>query len=149
MKDNSNIKGHIAWELRDANGEIKTKGEHPNLITAYMDTVTAYMVANGVAGSVIGYMGLGSGTGQTAASVDLARYIDILALSGAGGLQAGSNIVYSAFWGAGAGTGSIYEAGLFQTSGTTRNTMCTYNDAIRVNKGASDTLKIDWTVTFA
>ena len=40
------------------------------------------------------------------------------------------------------------DLGIFRTSGTTRNTLMTYNDGLAVVKGASDTLKIDWTVTF-
>jgi len=150
MEDKSSIKGHVEWTLKDVNGTVKTYGNDHNLITTNMDTVVAYNMFNSVAGSKIGWMAIGSGTGQTAASTDLARYLNIIAISGgAGGSLVGSSIVYSAYWAAGAGTGSIYEAGLFQTSGTTRSTMCTYNDTIRVNKGASDTLLVNWTTTYA
>lgn len=142
------IKGKLDYELRDKNGNLIDEGHDINTITTFMNTHVALQVATPTAGSEIGFMGIGSGTGQTAASTDLANYVNMIALSGDGGLQAGSDVVYSGYWAAGAGTGSIREAGVFQVSGTSRSNMCTYNDGITVNKGASDTLKIDWTITF-
>jgi hypothetical protein len=146
MEENSKIQGHMSYTLYDENGSIKAQGNSKNTITTFMNTIVAHQMAAAAGGSAISFMGVGSGTGQTAASTDLAKYINLCTLSGT--LQTGSNVVYSAYWAAGSGTGSIYEAGLYQVSGTTRNTLCTYNDAIRVNKGDSDTLKIDWTVTY-
>ena len=149
MEENLKLKGKIHYVLADADGNIKDEKEIDNLVTNFMKTHVALQVGTPTAGSEIGFMAIGSGTGQTAASTDLAKFVDIIALSGNGGLVAGSNVTYSAYWAAGVGTNdSIAEAGIFQISGTSRTTLCTYNDTLSINKGASDTLKIDWTVTF-
>lgn len=148
MKDNLKFKGKIKYELRGSDGILKESKVIDNTVTEYMTNLVAHQMATPNAGSEIGFMAIGSGTGQAATDVDLSNYVSILALSGDGGLQAGSNVTYSAYWAAGAGTGSIREAGLFLNSGTTRDSMCLYNDSLTVNKGASDTLKIDWTATY-
>jgi len=102
----------------------------------------------------IGYIALGTGTGGGTASTDLETYSaeTLIALSGTGAVQgegpADNDVIYSGYWGAGVGTASITEAGLFLGSAAVRADLMTYNDALTVTKGASDTLKIDWTVTF-
>jgi hypothetical protein len=137
----------------DELGNVKFEQEIPNTITELMDAHVADQMSDS-ADAAIGFMALGSGIGQTSASTDLANYItaSMIALSGTGPVQgagaADNDVVYSAYWGAGVATGSIREAGIFRASGTTRDTLMTYNDGLTVNKGASDTFKIDWTVTF-
>lgn len=149
MEENLKLKGKIHYELRDEFGNLKEEKDIDNTITNLFKQHVAFQVGTPTAGSEIGFMALGSGTGQTAASTDLAKYVNIIALSGAGGLVTGSNTVYSAYWAAGVATNpAISEAGIFQLSGTSRNTLYTYNDTLSINKGASDTLKIDWTITF-
>lgn len=147
------IQGYTHVCLYDENGNIKQDYTEPNTITNFMDKHVADQMSDS-SESQISYMALGSGTGQTASSVDLSNYISdsMISLSGttpqqqAGGDD--NDVLYSAYWGAGVATGSIKEAGIFQVSGTTRNSMCAYNDEIRVNKGTNDTLKIDWTITY-
>ena len=59
-----------------------------------------------------------------------------------------NDVIFTGDWGAGDGTGSITEAGIFKGNSFTAGSMMAYNDTINVQKGASDTLKIDWTVTY-
>jgi hypothetical protein len=57
----------------------------------------------------------------------------------------GNEIVYAAIFGAGTGTGAITEAGLFNAS--SGGTMLCRTVFSVVNKGASDSMTITWTVT--
>jgi len=150
MEEKLGIKGKIEYELRDLDGNIKDSGTVYNTITNLFDVHVADQLSD-QGEAAIGFMSIGSGTGQGASSTDLANHISTLALSGTiqgtGGDD--NDVVYSGFWGAGVGTNTdITEAGIFQASGTSRTTLMTYNDGLSVNKGADDTLKIDWTVTF-
>jgi hypothetical protein len=153
MKDNQSIRGTVHYVLKDEFGNIKDEGLSHNTITNVFDAHVADQLTDVGEGS-ISYMALGSGTGQGAASTDLANYItdSMHLLSGTSPLQGtggdDNDAVYSCYWAAGEGTGSVREVGIFRTSGTTRDTLCTYDDTITVNKGASDTLKVDWTITF-
>lgn len=154
MKENLGMKGKIDYTLKDKDGNIKDSGVIANTITNFMDAHVADQMSD-QGEAQIGFIALGSGVGQTEASVDLSNYISasLIALSGAGPIQGtggdDNDVIYSGFWGAGVATNdSISEAGIFQVSGTTRDSMCTYNSGLSINKGASDTLKIDWTVTF-
>ncbi|MCK5625125.1 hypothetical protein KAI04_04765 [Candidatus Pacearchaeota archaeon] len=153
MNENLNVKGKLHIVLKDENGNIKSDIIIPNTITELMDAHIADQMSD-QGDSQIGWIALGTGTGQTSSSSDLATYNagTFLALSGTGVVQGtGANdndVIYSGFWGAGIGTASITETGIFLGSATARADMMTYNDSLNVVKGANDTLKIDWTVTF-
>ena len=152
MKDKFGIKGKLHVVLRDKDGNVKQEDVIANTITNLLDAHVADQMSDSGDGT-IGFIALGTGTGQGAASTDLATYsaATLIALSGnptqgAGG--ADNDVVYAGFWDAGVGTATITEAGIFLGSATSRSDMMTYNDSLNVSKGASDTLKIDWTVTF-
>ena len=153
MDEKFGIKGKIEYELRDEDGTLKESGVIPNTITALMDAHVADQMSDS-GDAQIGFIALGTGTGQTSASSDLATYsaATLIALSGTGAVQgtggADNDVVYSGYWAAGVGTASLTEAGIFLGSASARSDMMTYNDGLTVTKGASDTLKIDWTVTF-
>jgi len=151
IKEKLGIKGKVEYELRDVDGNMKDFGIIPNTITNLMDAHVADQLSD-QGDAAIGFMALGSGVGQTESSTDLSNYLanSMIALSGTlqGTGGADNDVVYSAYWGAGAVTDTISEAGIFQASGTTRDTLMTYNSGLSITKGASDTLKIDWTVTF-
>lgn len=152
MKDKQEIKGKLHIVLRDKDGNIKKEQTIDNTLTNLFDAHVADQLTD-QGEAVIGFISIGSGTGQVASSTDLSNHINTLALSGSSPIQgaggADNDAIYSGFWAAGVGTNdSITEAGIFRASGTTRDTLMTYNDGLSINKGASDTLKIDWTLTF-
>jgi len=151
MEEKLGIKGKVEYELRDKDGNLKESGIIPNTITALLDAHVADQMSDS-GDAAIGWIALGTSTGQTSASTDLATYSagTFLALSGTlqGTAAADNDVVYSGYWEAGVGTATITEAGIFLGSATSRADMMTYNDGLSVSKGASDTLKIDWTVTF-
>lgn len=154
MKEKFGMKGVLHYVLKDEHGNIKDEKKIPNLITNLMDAHVAQVMSSGTDSAQARFMAIGSGVGGGPGSTDLSNFVDIIALSGTGSPTAGTgandnDVVYSAYWGAGVGTNdNIREAGVFRTSGTVRDTLLTYNSGLSINKGASDTLKIDWTVTF-
>ncbi len=153
MEEDFGIKGKLHIVLRDKDGDIKQEEIIDNTITNLLDAHVADQMSDS-GDSAIGFIALGTSTGQGAASTDLATYsaATLIALSGTGQVQGSggddNDVVYSGFWAAGVGTATITEAGIFLGSATSRSDMMTYNDSLNVAKGASDTLKIDWTVTF-
>ena len=152
IKENYGLKGKLSYELRDIDGNLIDEGKEINTITNFMDAHVADQMSDS-AEAQIGFMAIGSGTGGTASSTDLSNFVEIVALSGTGPIQGSAgddnDVIYYGYWGAGEGTNtSITEAVIFQASGTTRTSLSTYNDGLSINKGASDTLKITWTVTF-
>jgi len=151
MKEKFGIKGKVHYVLRDKDGNIKAENIDTNTITAGMDAHVADQMSDS-GDAAIGYIALGTGTGQTSVSTDLATYSadTLIALSGTMQSSAGddNDVVYSGYWGAGVGTATITEAGIFLGSATSRSDLMTYDDSLNVTKGANDTLKIDWTVTY-
>ncbi len=153
MKENLGMKGELHVVLKDKDGNIISDELISNTITNLMDAHVADQMSDS-GDAAIGWIALGTGTGQGAGDSDLATYNagTFLALSGAGPIQGTSgddnDVVYSGYWQAGVGTATITEAGIFLGSATSRADMMTYDGTLNVAKGASDTLKIDWTVTF-
>jgi hypothetical protein len=86
------------------------------------------------------------GTGSTAAAAGdtaLGSEVDRNALAST--TVSGANITYVATFAAGEGTGALTEAGLFNASSS--GTMLCRTVFAVVNKGASDSMTITWTVT--
>jgi hypothetical protein len=141
------IKGHFHAELISEDGEIKAIIDKKNTITELMDAHVADQLADG-GDAAIGYMGIGTGTGQTSASTGLATALARVALDsttqGTGG--ADNDVIYVATFPAGTGTGAITEAGIML--GDNNTTMMAYDDFDVKNKAAGDSLIITWTITF-
>ena len=153
MKDKFGIKGKVHTVLKDEYGNVKYEDTNYNTITNGMDAHVADQMSDS-GDSAIGFIALGSGTGQGASSTDVAKYVasSLIALSGTGAVQGtggdDNDVTYSGYWDAGVATDTITETGIFLGSATSRSDMMSYNDSLNVTKGASDTLKIDWTITY-
>ena len=147
--DKTIMKGHIKIELFDEKGNLKQTVEKSNTFM----TVGKYHVADALAGTVneakMGWMAIGTGsTAFSVASTTLNSALDRNALASGYPEQPSStsaNVKYKATWAAGDGTGAIKEAGIFNSSGA--GTMLAASTFSVINKGASDTLTILWTVT--
>lgn len=107
---------------------------------------------NGAADQILASPTLGKpthmaiGTGTPAATL-LGAEIDRNALTSK--TRSGAVVTMVGDWAAGDGTGAITEAGLFDVvTANTVNMWCSQSFAV-INKGASDTLSITWTLTFA
>ena len=141
------IKGRCHVQLFGTDGELKDERLTGNTVTELGDAHVADQMSDS-GEAALGFMAVGTGTGQTAASVGLATALDVNALTsttqGAG--AADNDVVFVGTWAAGDGTGAITEAGIFLTNDNT--SMNYYAAFAAVNKGAADSLVITWTATY-
>lgn len=147
------LKGQVEIKLWGPDGELKENRvikEHrvfPNTVTTFGDK----LVANRLSGATLSapsHMAIGTGTGGTSSYNSLVTELDRNALTSTT-QQSGTDdndVKYVGDWAAGDGTGAITEAGIFNASSGPG--MYVYSSFSAVNKGASDTLQINWTVTF-
>lgn len=143
-----NRKGKLHVELFDKDGNLKEERHVENLMTNVGEAHIADQLASSQDESAMSHMAIGTGTTNPASTdTQLANSIDRNALTsrtqGAGGDD--NDIIYVGDWAAGDGTGAITEAGIFNSSAS--GTMLCRSTFATINKGASDTLKITWTVT--
>jgi len=147
FKTGLGIKGLYHLELRDEYGELKEERIVHNTVTELGDAHVADAMSDQGEGA-LGFMAIGTGSGQGAASVGLAVSLDRNALTsttqGAGGDD--NDVVFVGTWVPGDGTGAITEAGIFL--GDNNTSMNYYADFAAVNKLAADSLTITWTVTY-
>lgn len=141
------IKGLCHLQLFGPDGKLKEDRLIHNTITELMDAHVADQMSD-QGDAAIGYMNIGTGTGQGAADVGLDTELDRNALDSTTQGAAGddNDVIYVCTWAAGDGTGAITEAGIQRADNNT--SMMTYADFAVVNKAAADSLVITWTVTF-
>ena len=159
MKTDAGIWGRATIKLLGPEGNLKFYEVHDNLITDFGDEYYARMGANVSPPTAVTRMQLGTGTTDPTKTSTIEGFI-----SGSGvvftgktvaavGTNTGWKITYSASWGAGvADNGAITKACI--TSQTSSTTAAVAGNTISVvefsaiNKGASDTLVINWDHTF-
>jgi len=151
-KEKKVFTGHIKIELTDKDGNTKTVVDKSNTFTDVGDAHVADQLSVTPGEAAMGWMSIGTGSTPFAVgSTTLNSEIDRNALSGSypeQGTGANDNdVVYKTSWAAGDGTGAITEAGIFNSSVADAGTMLAASTFSVVNKGASDTLSIVWTVT--
>jgi len=146
MEENIKASGKLTIVLRDENGNIKEERTHDNLVvTAGLEHIASRMV--GTSSGVMSHMEVS--TSSTAAA---AGQTALLGSSLTGGRQAlttysasGAVVTAIATFDAAEGTGALTEAGLFNASSA--GTMLCRTVFPVVNKGASDSMSITWTIT--
>jgi len=151
MKAGLNIVGHGRAELRDLAGKIKELREFDNVFTDVGDAHVADQMASTPGEDVMSDMAIGTVTttlaaGSTVLGGELDRNTLTSFTQGAGGDD--NKVVYIGDWAAADGTGAITEAGIFNAHTADSGTMLCAQTFSVINKGASDTLQITWTVTF-
>lgn len=128
--------------LRDKHGEIKQRRTlHNTVTTAGKAGAADQQVASPALGKPT-HMGIGTSTGGT---TTLTTELDRNALTSK--TRSTNVVTMVGDWAAGDGTGAITEAGIFDASSS--GNMWTYSSFSVINKGASDTLSISWTLTFS
>lgn len=142
MNDYVTAKGHIKFVLTGPDGVVKDTREVDNLVvTVGKNWIASRMTATPTAMS---HMAIGSGAvapavGDTALGTELGR----VAL---GTMSTSTNVTtYAATFPAGTGTGAITESGIFNAASA--GTMLNRGTFSVINKGASDSLAVTWTVT--
>ena len=139
------LRGHVLVELYGPDGELKETRETDNLVVDTGKAHIADQLSSSPGGAAMSHMGIGTGsTSPVAGNTALGTEIDRNALTSR--TDATNVVTYVGNWAAGDGTNAaIAEAGIFNAAST--GTMLARATFTAINKGASDTLAITWTVT--
>jgi len=149
--DGFGIKGSVHVEAFHHDGMKYYDHVNHNTITAIQDEVIAALVC-GQSTTTMEYGHAGTGTGQGAASTNLATACGearTAITSGTQGTAGDDNdvvVVYTLA--AGVCTATITEIGLFKTSNQVTGDMLCYDDTLTVTKAAGDSLTVTWTLTY-
>lgn len=143
INDNINVTGQLGIVVTDEHGQIKEQRVHKNLVvTAGKAWIAARMKATDAPAEMthmaVGTSATAAADADTALGTESAR----VAMSSA---VAGAVVTYTASFPAGTGTAALTEAGIFNAS--SEGTMLCRTVFPVVNKGASDSVAITWTVT--
>jgi len=143
MQDFTKVKGQVELVLKDSQGNVKEHVTIPNLVvTTGLGHITSRLA--GVSQAVMSHMAVGtSATAAALADTTLGAEVGRVALTST--TPSGSTILYVASFGAGVATGALQEAGVLN-DGAAGTLLCRTVFPV-VNKGASDTLQISWTIT--
>ncbi len=144
MKEGLELKGNVSIMLRDDRGRIKARRVIHNTVPANGLAHVADQLSATPGQAAMGWMAIGTGT-PTATL--LGTELDRNALTSY--TDAGAVVTYIGDWAAGDGTGAITEAGVFNVVTANTITMLMSSSFAAINKGASDTLKITWTLTLS
>ena len=144
MNSDLKITGELEVTLLDEFGNIKHQDTYKNLVVTVGKNFIASRMKDATA-TAMTHMGIGSGTtaadvGQTALVTQISNRIALASTT-----VTNHQVAYAATFGAGVSTGAITEAGIFNAS--TAGTMLSRTVFSVVNKGASDTLNINWTIS--
>jgi hypothetical protein len=147
--ENLRSRGRLSIVITDQYGQTKEKREVDNLVVnAGLAYITSRMV--GVAKNVMSHMAVGSGTSAAAAgNTDLGnllgsrKALDSTTISGANN----ESVIYVCTFSPGEGTGAVTEAGIFNAA-SSGDMLCRTVFAV-VNKAATDTMVITWTITLS
>lgn len=143
INDDIKVTGQLGIVVTDEHGNIKEQRQHQNLVvTVGKAWIAARMKATG-APNEMSHMAVGTGTaaaadGNTALGAEAAR----VALSSS---VSGAVVTYTASFPAGTGSAALTEAGILNAASA--GTMLCRTVFPVVNKGASDSMAITWTVT--
>lgn len=125
----------------EINGQVVA--EVDNLVVTAGKAFVASRMA-GTAAAVIGWMAIGT-TNTAPSAGDTALAAEAARVAITSGNASTNTVVYTATFPAGTGTGALVEAGLFNA--TVAGTMLARTIFSVINKGASDSMTITWTVT--
>jgi hypothetical protein len=142
------IKGLAHLELFGPDGILKQEQWVKNIITTVGLTHIADRMASTLSEDAMGYMAVGTdatavAAGNTALGGEVASSRTALSSR----THSGAVVTYVCSFGAGVGTGALYEAGIFNAAAA--GIMLNRLTYAVVNKGASDTLQITWSLTFS
>jgi hypothetical protein len=141
MNSKSKVKYHMHLVLRDESGNIKEERHVYNTVTTAGKNGAADQILASPSLNKPTHMATGTGSPSGTA---LGTELDRNALTSKN--RSGAVVTMVGDWAAGDGTGAITEAGVFDAASTGNMWMSSSFSVI--NKGASDTLSISWTLTF-
>jgi hypothetical protein len=146
INDTIKITGDVQITLFDANGFVKDTRQIKNLVVSAGKEFIAASMLKTTTNSPVAMTHMAVGTTSTAASAgDTALGGESGRVSLATATSAANVVTYTASFPAGAGTGALVEAGIFN-AGSAGTMLCRTTFAV-VNKGAADAMAITWTIT--
>jgi len=143
--DSIKAKGRVCVELRGLDGELKDYREIDNLVvTTGLNYIASRM--KDASATAMTHMAVGT-TNTAAALADTALGAEVAASRTAltSTNVTTNSIAYACTFSAGTGTGALVEAGIFNNS--SGGTMLCRTVFSVINKGASDSVTITWTIT--
>lgn len=143
------VTGALLVELRDESGQIKESFEVPNIVTTVGKTFIAAAMAKTTTNTPAAMTHMAVGTSSTApAAGDTTLGAEVAGSRTAltSTTPSSNTIQYVCTFGAGVGTGTLWEAGVFNAS-SAGTLLCRTVFGASITKGASDSLTITWTVT--
>lgn len=148
MKEGIKVRGNVHLILTDENGNVKVDRLEKNLVVATGLAYIADAISKTPGSTVMTHMAVGSGsTAASASDTTLVAELTRVALTGSTPTDAGAVVTYTCTFSAGAGTGTLYEAGIFNAASS--GTMLSRLVYGVITKAAGDTLAVTWTLTFA
>lgn len=140
------MRDNVKVQLFDKSGNLKEERTGHNLVVTAGLNHIADQLSSSPGGSAMSHMEVGTGTtAANAADTALETALDRNALTSR--TDSGAVVTYVGTWNAGDGTGAITEYGIFN-AGSGGTMLARFVDSV-INKGASDTLVVTWTLTFA
>ena len=147
-EENFGLRGDVTIILRDKDGNIVDQRNIRNtIVDAGYDFICA-VIGNTVQPDDMGWTAIGTGS-ATVLGTDTTLTTHLVRVANTYAHSAGTKIfTHTADYAAGTGTGAITESGLFNQV-TTGGTMLNRVVFSVINKGASDTLQVVWTITLS
>lgn len=143
MKSNIEVSGKVSWTIFGSDGKKRCGGSKNTVVTGGKTALAQWLAASSQSGPFVPYIAVGTGTTAVEAT-DTALEAQTAIVLGA--TSSALNVfTVSATFGAGVGTGSIGEAGLFQADAGTMFSRA----LITLDKGADESALIEWHVTFS
>ena len=140
------VKGSVNVVIHDESGKQKENFTIPNLVVttglAYIASRMKDATATAMTHMAVGTGSTAAAAGNTALETQLGSRVALTSTT-----VTSTSIAYVASFGAGVATGALTEAGIFNAS-TSGTMLCRTVFAV-INKGASDTMTITWTITIS
>lgn len=142
------VTGRLSVELRDELGNIKQAFDCPNIVVNNGKTFIAASMIKTTTNSPTAMTHMAVGTSSTAAAVtDTALIAEVAGSRTTVTPSTTSNTTqYACTFGAGVGTGTLNEAGIFNAS-SAGTMLCRTVFGSSIVKAAGDSLTITWTIT--
>jgi hypothetical protein len=144
--DELKVKGTVNVVVHDESGKQKENFTIPNLVVntglSYIASRMKDTTATAMTHMAVGTDNTATAGANTALGTQLGSRVSLTSTT-----VTSNSTAYVATFGAGVGTGALTEAGIFNAS-TSGTMLCRTVFAV-INKGASDTMTITWTITIS
>lgn len=136
------VEGRVSWTVYGPDGKRRCGGSKNTVVTGGKTALAQWLAASSQSGAFMPYIAVGTSSAAVEASNSALGAQTAIVL---GSVSSVTNVfTVVATFGAGVGTGSIAEAGLFQSNGGTMFSRA----LVSIDKGADESAVLEWNVTF-